>query len=76
MGYLFLGQAIVMALLVTWLFIETQRDDAKMRRDRRRGYTIHKEPLPKELRIYAIITSLFALSYIGRFIFDEFFSCS
>ena len=74
-GYLFLGQVIVMALLVVWLFVEMQRDDAKTRRDRRRGYTIHKERMPKELCVYAIITSLFALSYIGRFILEEHFGC-
>ena len=73
---MFLGETIVMVLLVAWLFIEMQRDDAETRRRRRRGYTIHREPMPKELRIYLIITSLFALSYIGRFIINKYFSCS
>ena len=64
-----------MVLLVAWLFVEMQRDDAETRRRRRRGYTIHKEPMPKEMRIYLIISSLFALSYIGRFFINKYFGC-
>ena len=74
-GYLFLGQTIVMVVLVAWLFVEMQRDDAETRRRRRRGFTIHKEPMPKEMRIYLIISSLFALSYIGRFFINKYFRC-
>ena len=65
-----------MVLLVAWLFFEMQRDDAETRRRRRRGFTIHKEPMPKEMRNYLIITALFALSYIGRFIINKYFGCS
>ena len=65
-----------MVLLVAWLFVEMQRDDAETRRRRRRGFTIHKEPMPKEMRNYLIITALFALSYIGRFILNKYFTCT
>ena len=75
-GYLFLGQVIVMALLVVWLFVETLRDDAQTRRDRKRGYTVHRESLFRELCIYAIVSSLFALSYIARFTLNDYFVCN
>ena len=31
--------------------------------------------MPKEMRNYLIITALFALSYIGRFIINTYFRC-
>ena len=68
-GYLFLGQVIVMVLLVIWLFIETLRESPKERRDREQGYLVRPWPsVRKYLCFYATISFFFALSYIGRFL--------
>ena len=66
-----------MGLLVAWLSIETQREDAHERRERQRGYPIpsRRRPERKYLCIYAAVSAFFALSYIGRFINNEFFFC-
>ena len=56
-GYLFLGQVIVMGSLVIWLFIETRKEYS----------------LRKELCVFATVSAFFALSYIGRCINNEFF---
>ena len=74
-GYIFLGQVIVMGSLVTWLFIEALRYDVQVKRAREQG-----DPVPsrcyfvgKELCTYGTITAFFALSYIGRYLNNEFF---
>ena len=58
MGYVFLGQMIVMAMLTAWLFIETHKGDA--------------DGVRKQLRIFATISFFFGLSYIGRFVTNEY----
>ena len=70
-GYIFLGQCIVMVLLVIWLFVVTLREGFKERRDRLRG--IRTESVSKELCVYATVSVFFALSYIGRYIINEHF---
>ena len=73
LGYCFLGQVIVMGSLVTWLFIEALRYDVEVKRVREQG-----DPVPsrcyfvgKELCTYGTITAFFALSYIGRYLFND-----
>ena len=66
LSYTYLLQAIVMISLVIWLLYETKL--AVKREMLITGRVQH--PLRKERRIYALITTVFAISYIGRFIFD------
>ena len=68
LGYLFLSQVILMLLLVTWLFIETQR--AVRREIKLFGKVRHT--LRRERCTYAVITTFFALSYVGRFLLNVF----
>ena len=58
-----------MVILVIWLFIETQR--AVDRERRTNGKASHNN-LRKERCIYALITIFFGLSYVGRFVLNEF----
>ena len=75
-GYIFLGQVIVMVMLVIWLSFETQKDDYQTRRAKEIGCHIDRYPVSKELCVYITFSFFFALSYIGRFINNEFFfSC-
>ena len=67
-----------MGSLVTWLFIEALRYDVEVKRVREQG-----DPVPsrcyfvgKELCTYGTITAFFALSYIGRYLNNEFFSAN
>ena len=62
-----------MILLVVWLFVETQRAVSRERRVRPDGKVTHS--LRRERQTYALITILFALSYIGRFVLNEYDSC-
>ena len=55
-------QVAVMLALVVWLFVETQ--GAVNRDIKRDGKARHK--LVVERRNYAIVTTFFALSYLGR----------
>lgn len=66
LSYTYLSQAIVMISLVIWLLYETKL--AVRREMQTLGRVQH--PLRRERRIYALITSIFAISYIGRFVFD------
>ena len=75
-GYLFLGQVIVMGSLVTWLFIEALRYDVEVKHVRERGYFVPSRchSMGKELCTYGTITAFFALSYIGRNLNNEIFN--
>ena len=64
LGYLFLCQVILMTLLVIWLFVETQRSIERERQARLDGKVTYN--LWRERRTYAIISTIFGLSYIGR----------
>ena len=69
-GNSFLGQVVIMTLLVAWLFIETYRVVAREKRAAQGGFV--SQNLHKERCTYAIISTFFALSYIGRFIYNRF----
>ena len=73
-GYAFVGDYCflfdVMALLVAWLFIETFRLVARERRAVQAGFA--SQNLHKERCTYAIISTFFTLSYIGRFVYNRF----
>ena len=60
-----------MLLLVTWLFVVTQRA-VKLERQ---TIGVAGQTLWKERCTYAVITTFFALSYIGRFIINEYDTC-
>ena len=60
-----------MTLLVIWLFVEIQR---AVRKEMRQYGTV-KHDLKSERCTYAFISFFFALSYIGRFIINEFDYC-
>ena len=60
-----------MVLLVIWLFVETRR---AVRREMRQNGTVEHN-LKSERCTYAIISFFFALSYIGRFVINEFDYC-
>ena len=62
-----------MTLLVTWLFVETQRAVNRERQARQDGRVTHS--LRKERCTYALITAFFALSYVGRFVLNEYDFC-
>ena len=71
MGWCFLGQVILMILLVIWLFVETKRaDDREMKQN-----GVGKKDLQKERRTYAMITTFFGLSYFGRFFINTYDYC-
>ena len=53
-----------MTLLVIWLFVETQRSIERERQARLDGKVTYN--LWRERRTYAIISTIFGLSYIGR----------
>ena len=76
LGYLFLGQVIVMGLLVTWLFIETLREDPFEKAEREFGDTCRWRAGRKKMCSYLIVSAFFALSYIGRFFFNDYFGCN
>ena len=66
-----------MGSLVTWLFIEALRYDVGVKRVREQG-----DPVPsrcyfvgKELCTYGTITAFFALSYIGRYLNNDYSGC-
>ena len=59
-----------MVLLVIWLFIETRRAVNREKLARQDGYVTHT--LRKERCTYAIITTFFGLSYLGRYVMNEF----
>ena len=69
---MFLGQVIVMVLLVIWLFVETLRESVQERSARLRGIRTERVSLSKELCVYATVSVFFALSYIGRFLNNEY----
>ena len=73
MGYLCLSQVITMVLLVVWLFVETKRAVDRERRSRQDGKVTHT--LVRERCTYAIISTLFGLSYIGRFVLNTYIDC-
>ena len=75
-GYIFLGQVIVMGSFVTWLFIEALRYDASVKFYRDRGHIVPSRChyVGKELCTYGTITAFFALSYIGRYLNNAFFT--
>ena len=58
-----------MCLLVIWLFVETKRAVNREKRARG-GLVTHK--LMQERINYAIISTFFALSYIGRFFLNYY----
>ena len=62
-----------MILLVIWLFVETQRAINRERRMRLDGKVAHS--LTRERCTYAIVSTLFGLSYVGRFIDNDFMQC-
>lgn len=62
-----------MTLLVSWLFVETQRTVERERQASLDGKI--GNDLRRERCTYAIVTSFFALSYIGRFVTNEYVSC-
>ena len=75
-GYSFLCQVIVMCLLVAWLFVETYRIKAREKNKLTAQDGSVTNSLHKERCTYAIISSFFALSYVGRFILNEYiFGC-
>ena len=59
-----------MVSLVIWLFIETRRAVAREILARQDGHVTHT--LRKERCIYAIITTFFGLSYLGRYVMNEY----
>ena len=69
-AFIFLCQVIVMAILETWLLAETYRVVARERQARQGGFVTHA--LHKERCTYAVISTFFALSYIGRFILNKY----
>ena len=71
---MFLGQFIVMTLLVTWLFVETQRSSPYERRFRRRCLQFRSHSVGEQLCLIATVTFFFAISYIGRLTLNEYFS--
>ena len=75
-GYTFLGQFIVMSLLVTWLYIETLREDPFEKAEREFGDTCRWRAGRKRMCSYLIVSAFFALSYIGRFFFNDYFGCN
>ena len=77
LAYCFLGQIIVMGSLVTWLFIEALRYDVQVKHIREQGYFVPSRChfVRKELCTYGTITGFFALSYIGRYLTNEFLGC-
>ena len=71
MGYPFIGQAVVMSMLVAWLFIETLRLDPFERLEKEFGDKIRWREGRKSIYVYLIVSALFGLSYIGRYIVNE-----
>ena len=67
-AWCFLCQVIVMVLLVVWLFVETQR--AVNREMQLNGRVMHT--LRRERCTYALISTFFGLSYVGRFALNEY----
>ena len=60
-----------MLLLVVWLYVETQRAvNREMRQAGKVQYNLRKERCT-----YAIISFFFAISYIGRFVYNVFVDC-
>ena len=59
-----------MLLLVMWLFVETQRAVERERRARLDGRVT--PTLRRERCTYAIVSFIFALSYIGRYYMNEY----
>ena len=59
--------------LVIWLFVETKRAVNRERKTRRDGRVTHT--LTRERCTYAIISIFFGLSYIGRFVINEYEKC-
>ena len=72
LGYIFLGQVILMTLLVAWLLLETNR--AVRREKRLYGKVMHT--LRTEQCTYGIISVFFGVSYFGRFYLNEYEACS
>ena len=70
-GAMFLCQVIVMTLLVVWLFVETYRVVARERKAWQGGGS-SSHSLHKERCTYAFVSTFFALSYIGRFITNQY----
>ena len=70
-AFAFLSQVVVMICLVIWLFVETQR---AVNREMREFGKVQRT-LRRERCIYAIITFFFALSYMARFILNEYQFC-
>ena len=69
-GTSFLIQVIIMILLVAWLFVETQKAVNRERRARSDGRVTQN--LRRERCTYAIISTIFALSYLGRYFLNEY----
>ena len=62
-----------MTLLVIWLFVETQRAVNRERKARLDGQVTHT--LRRERCTYAIISIFFGLSYIGRYMVNDYEYC-
>ena len=62
-----------MIILVAWLFVGTYRADSRERLASNRAHAAFT--LKKERCWYAIITTFFGLSYIGRFFEIRFDEC-
>ena len=76
-GYLFLGQAVVMSMLVAWLFIETLRLDPFEQLEKEFGDKIRWREGRKPIYVFLAVSAIFGLSYIGRYLLNEyFFGCS
>ena len=67
-----------MGSLVTWLFVEALRYDVYVKHARKQGDPVASRchSVGKELCTYGTVTAFFALSYIGRYLYNEFFACS
>ena len=71
-GYLFLGQAVVMSMLVGWLFIETLRLDPFEQLEKEFGDKIRWRQGRKPIYAYLAVSATFGLSYIGRYLLNEY----
>ena len=62
-----------MVLLVIWLFVETSSAVKREKFARQDGRVTHT--LRRERCTYAIVVTLFSLSYLGRYIFNVYLEC-
>ena len=69
-GYCFLTQTVVMTSLTVYLMVETLRFEAW----ERSHFGRVESNLHRGMRTQLIVFTFFALSYLGRFIFNVFFN--